>query len=89
MKYANAYSGGMSCPKCGHRGSKCIDSRTSPKTEITRRRRECRCGHRWTTHESIVTEQEDADLDIAAPKVAVVRSAIADLGRVILSLRGI
>jgi transcriptional repressor NrdR len=44
----------MTCPFCGHREDKVIDSRESQQGEITRRRREClKCARRFTTYERI------------------------------------
>jgi transcriptional repressor NrdR len=44
----------MTCPFCGHREDKVIDSRESQQGEITRRRREClKCNRRFTTYERI------------------------------------
>jgi transcriptional regulator NrdR family protein len=43
------------CEKCGHRGTKVIDSRRYQHG--TRRRRECKeCGHRFTTYEHPIGE---------------------------------
>jgi len=42
----------MTCPFCGHREDKVIDSRESKNGESIRRRRECLgCGRRYTTYE--------------------------------------
>jgi transcriptional repressor NrdR len=43
----------MLCPYCGFLDSKVVNSRTSPKGDSIRRRREClQCGGRFTTHEA-------------------------------------
>src|ERR1700722_8281794 len=42
----------MTCPFCGHRQDKVIDSRESKEGEVIRRRREClKCARRFTTYE--------------------------------------
>jgi transcriptional repressor NrdR len=42
----------MTCPFCGHRQDKVIDSRESKEGEVIRRRREClKCTRRFTTYE--------------------------------------
>lgn len=42
----------MTCPFCGHREDKVIDSRESKDGDSIRRRRECLgCGRRYTTYE--------------------------------------
>jgi len=42
----------MTCPFCGHRQDKVIDSRESREGEVVRRRREClKCDRRFTTYE--------------------------------------
>ena len=42
----------LRCPKCNVEGPiKVIDSRHNEKFNAVRRRRECLCGHRWTTLE--------------------------------------
>jgi transcriptional repressor NrdR len=42
----------MTCPFCGHREDKVIDSRESKNGDSIRRRREClECGRRYTTYE--------------------------------------
>src|ERR1700743_3907748 len=42
----------MTCPFCGHRQDKVIDSRESKEGEVIRRRREClKCSRRFTTYE--------------------------------------
>jgi transcriptional repressor NrdR len=42
----------MTCPFCGHREDKVIDSRESKNGDSIRRRRECLgCGRRYTTYE--------------------------------------
>jgi transcriptional repressor NrdR len=42
----------MTCPFCGHRQDKVIDSRESKEGEVIRRRREClNCQRRFTTYE--------------------------------------
>ena len=44
----------MTCPFCGHREDKVIDSRESQQGELIRRRREClKCARRFTTYERI------------------------------------
>ena len=44
----------MTCPFCGHREDKVIDSRESREGELIRRRREClACARRFTTYERI------------------------------------
>jgi transcriptional repressor NrdR len=44
----------MTCPFCGHREDKVIDSRESKEGELIRRRREClECTRRFTTYERI------------------------------------
>jgi transcriptional repressor NrdR len=44
----------MTCPFCGHREDKVIDSRESKEGELIRRRRECiGCARRFTTYERI------------------------------------
>jgi len=39
------------CPLCFKRGGRVTDSRYNLAGTIKRRRRVCRCGHRWTTYE--------------------------------------
>lgn len=39
------------CPKCQQRSTSVVDSRPDQKGEHIRRRRECVCGHRFTTLE--------------------------------------
>ena len=47
----------MKCPYCGDQESKVIDSRHSDDGLSIRRRRECsRCGHRFTTYESVESQ---------------------------------
>ena len=47
----------MKCPYCGDQESKVIDSRHSDDGLSSRRRRECcRCGHRFTTYESVESQ---------------------------------
>ena len=47
----------MKCPYCGHPESKVIDSRPADENASIRRRRECcRCGHRFTTYESVESQ---------------------------------
>ena len=42
----------MTCPFCGHRQDRVIDSRESKEGEVIRRRREClKCNRRFTTYE--------------------------------------
>jgi transcriptional repressor NrdR len=42
----------MTCPFCGHRHDRVIDSRESQEGSVTRRRREClQCNRRFTTYE--------------------------------------
>ena len=42
----------MTCPFCGHRQDRVIDSRESKEGDVTRRRREClKCSRRYTTYE--------------------------------------
>jgi transcriptional repressor NrdR len=42
----------MTCPFCGHRQDRVIDSRESREGEVIRRRREClKCERRFTTYE--------------------------------------
>ena len=42
----------MTCPFCGHREDKVIDSRESKEGDLIRRRREClKCERRFTTYE--------------------------------------
>lgn len=42
----------MTCPFCGHREDKVIDSRESKEGDVIRRRREClSCARRFTTYE--------------------------------------
>ncbi len=42
----------MTCPFCGHKQDKVIDSRESKEGEVIRRRREClNCERRFTTYE--------------------------------------
>lgn len=42
----------MTCPFCGHREDKVIDSRESKEGDVIRRRRECtKCARRFTTYE--------------------------------------
>ena len=44
----------MTCPFCGHKEDKVIDSRESKEGELIRRRREClQCERRFTTYERI------------------------------------
>jgi len=44
----------MTCPFCGHKEDKVIDSRESQEGDVIRRRRECLgCGRRFTTYERI------------------------------------
>ncbi len=44
----------MTCPFCGFKEDKVIDSRESKEGELIRRRRECmRCSRRFTTYERI------------------------------------
>ena len=44
----------MTCPFCGHREDKVIDSRESQEGDVIRRRRECiACARRFTTYERI------------------------------------
>lgn len=44
----------MTCPFCGHREDKVIDSRESQEGDVIRRRREClECSRRFTTYERI------------------------------------
>lgn len=45
----------MRCPKCQFQDDKVVDSRAVKDGAGVRRRREClSCGHRFTTHESII-----------------------------------
>jgi len=42
----------MTCPFCGHREDRVIDSRESKEGDVIRRRREClKCDRRFTTYE--------------------------------------
>ncbi|MGB0121135.1 MAG: transcriptional regulator NrdR [Solirubrobacterales bacterium] len=42
----------MRCPKCGHQGSRVLESRGSEEGAAVRRRRQCSsCEHRFTTYE--------------------------------------
>lgn len=42
----------MTCPFCGHREDRVIDSRESKEGDVIRRRREClKCARRFTTYE--------------------------------------
>jgi transcriptional repressor NrdR len=44
----------LTCPFCGHREDKVIDSRESQEGDVIRRRRECiACARRFTTYERI------------------------------------
>src|SRR6266436_9011805 len=48
----NAGSPKMTCPFCGHRQDRVIDSRESKEGHLIRRRREClKCQRRFTTYE--------------------------------------
>lgn len=50
-----AYIGpGLSCPKCGAHISHVVDTR--PSGGFVRRRRQCVCGIRYTTHETVQEE---------------------------------
>ena len=73
----------MKCPKCGDETS-VIDSRVTPCTtamrggkvghEMVRRRRGCRCTHRFTTHESLTEENPEA-------RIFVMESQIEELNK--------
>src|SRR6202789_3635486 len=42
----------MTCPFCGHKQDRVIDSRESKEGDVIRRRREClKCARRFTTYE--------------------------------------
>lgn len=41
------------CPQCGEKESRVIDTRQSH--DAVRRRRICKCGHRYTTHENTIS----------------------------------
>ena len=44
----------MRCPFCSNEDDRVIDSRTSERGDVTRRRRECvACGRRFTTYERV------------------------------------
>ena len=44
----------MSCPNCGSRDNKVVDSRTNDNSNSIRRRREClKCSKRFTSYETI------------------------------------
>ena len=44
----------MTCPFCGNKTDKVVDSRESKEADVIRRRRECLgCGRRFTTYERI------------------------------------
>ena len=44
----------MTCPFCGYRQDKVVDSRESKEGDLIRRRREClSCGKRFTTYERV------------------------------------
>jgi len=60
----------MVCPECGGYNIRVVDSR--PQTGNTiRRRRSCRCGHRWSTIEievDRVTKAEVPESIVLLPK---------------------
>ncbi len=47
-------SSGPTCPACGRRKSKTSDTR--PSGDMIRRRRQCQCGRRFTTFETVAVE---------------------------------
>lgn len=52
------YRVGVRCPVCEDKRSVTLDSRGSVKGDRIRRRRVCINGHRYTTHETVLAEQE-------------------------------
>lgn len=50
----------LACPACGDRSSSLVID-TRPAGRVIRRRRECRCGHRFTTHETVVRSRYGVD----------------------------
>lgn len=49
-----AWGIGVPCPACGARASRVYDTRAPRGQQYLRRRRECSCGMRFTTHEVLV-----------------------------------
>ena len=51
----------MNCIYCNHDGTKVTNSRGTDKGKTWRRRREClSCGERFTTHEEVREDKEEA-----------------------------
>ncbi len=50
----------MNCPACERSVKNVIDSRSLERGSVTRRRRECECGHRFTTYERVENPMETA-----------------------------
>lgn len=48
---------GTECPICRQRASNVIDSRRANNGQV-RRRRECECGHRYTTFELVAVDMD-------------------------------
>ena len=60
-------SGGPACPLCGLRESAVKDSRPAEMGSV-RRRRFCKCGHRFTTYETL-THPKDRGLSETQKKI--------------------
>jgi len=52
---------GLACPRCDSRHSFLVDSRPSKEGDAIRRRRECECGHRYTTYEMVYVPSDEIE----------------------------
>jgi len=63
----------LRCPACGH-ATEVLETRLAGVGQVVRRRRQCRCGNRFSTRETVIAEavpevKAPAALEGAAPVV--------------------
>lgn len=72
---------GLRCPNCGEPESWVVDSRTPKSGAFIRRRRECACGHRFTTYERPMTPEQDRARLVDAADLAALLSVCRRIRR--------
>lgn len=61
----------LKCPECDSICSMVVDSRPNTDNSAVRRRRECKCGHRYTTFETIHAGEPQPDLSIKRARLLI------------------
>lgn len=56
----------MNCPECGGVENKVLETRKLEGDNITKRRRACKCGHRFSTFELVVDETLERVMGVRA-----------------------